>query len=87
MRRYELSRKAESDFIEIWNYTFDTWGESQADRYTSDLKRTCNELANNPQIARSVAEIKSGYLKYRVGKHYLYFRETESGIEIIRREI
>jgi toxin ParE1/3/4 len=33
MAKFKLTNKAVKDLSEIWNYTFDTWSESQADKY------------------------------------------------------
>jgi toxin ParE1/3/4 len=32
MRALLVSRRAEADLREIWTYTFENWGEEQADR-------------------------------------------------------
>jgi len=32
-RRYDLSNRAMADLRDIWNYTFDRWGEQQAEKY------------------------------------------------------
>ncbi len=84
MSSYKLSKKADADFVGIWNYTFDTWGELQADKYTDSLKNTCTKLAISPEQAKSVDYIRAGYFKFKMKKHDIYFREIESGIEIVR---
>jgi toxin ParE1/3/4 len=33
MSGYRLTIKAVEDLTEIWNYTFEVWSDSQADRY------------------------------------------------------
>ena len=33
MPRYFLTKKAVDDLSEIWEYTYDTWSEKQADKY------------------------------------------------------
>lgn len=33
MAKYNLTKKAVEDLTKIWNYTFDTWSENQADAY------------------------------------------------------
>lgn len=34
---YRLTNKATNDLIEIWDYTFETWSEVQAEKYYSQL--------------------------------------------------
>ena len=38
-RKLVKDRAAEADLIEIWLYSFKTWSEAQADRYSSTLER------------------------------------------------
>jgi len=33
MREVVVSPRARQDLIEVWLYTFENWGEAQADRY------------------------------------------------------
>jgi len=33
MAEYVLTNKAVADLSDIWNYTFNVWSESQADKY------------------------------------------------------
>jgi toxin ParE1/3/4 len=37
MPRVSKQASTEQDLIEIWLYTFNEWGEKQADRYLDDL--------------------------------------------------
>ncbi len=41
-------------------------------------------LAKNPNKGIDCSHIKEGYLKYHVGKHYIYYLNSPAGIEIIR---
>ena len=84
MKRYKLSKKAESDFRKIWNYTFDSWGEKQAEIYTTQLKSIFSTLASDPQKGKSIDQIKIGYFKYRIQKHTIYYRRANTGLEIVR---
>ena len=35
MANYSLTKKAVQDLKQIWNYTYDNWSESQADKYVN----------------------------------------------------
>ncbi len=37
MAKFRLTNKAVEDLAGIWNYTFDTWSENQADKYYKTL--------------------------------------------------
>lgn len=39
-------RVAKADLDNIWDYTFDTWGEVQADGYINDIGKACEALGS-----------------------------------------
>ncbi|WP_342074902.1 type II toxin-antitoxin system RelE/ParE family toxin [Yoonia sp. SS1-5] len=78
-----FSPAAAADLDNIWDYTVEEWGADQADRYTDDIQNTCDSLARGEKRGRDVG-IRSGYLKHAVGKHFVFFRTTKAGIEVIR---
>ena len=41
-------RAAEADLIDIWMYSFQTWGEAQADRYLDAMEWGIGQLARDP---------------------------------------
>jgi len=86
MRRrkiYKLTKSAELDMEEIFNYTIDTHGANQAENYTNKLYSRFEWLADNPKLGLNRDEIKKGYLSYFQGSHTVFYREVEQGIEII----
>ena len=40
-------------------------------------------LAAGERRGRKI-DVRQGYLKYPVGKHHVYFRRSDGGIEVIR---
>ncbi|MGU3465180.1 type II toxin-antitoxin system RelE/ParE family toxin [Methylobacterium sp. C33D] len=81
--RARFTPLARSDLEEIWRYTVGQWSADQADRYHQDIVNAATELANGAKIGRPV-EIRAGYLKYRVGSHFIFYRRTDAGIDVIR---
>lgn len=59
------------------------WGLDQADRYTDDIRDACKALATGAGKGRSV-DVRGGYLKYAVGKHFVFFVMADDGIAVIR---
>ena len=49
-------RAAEADLIEIWMYSFENWGEVQADRYFAALERG---------MGTEVGQVSSRYSSWR----------------------
>jgi toxin ParE1/3/4 len=39
MPNYRLTPAAKSDLLGIWNYTVETWGENQAEKYLLDIDK------------------------------------------------
>jgi len=84
MADFYLRPKARRDLEDIWSYTYETWGEDQADSYIHDLDSGFRALAVNPKKGRPCDAIREGYRKHFVGKHFIFYRMAKKGIEIVR---
>lgn len=80
---YDLSKKAKDDLREIWVYTEDRWGVQQADAYYRDIFKAIELLTSGERKGRN-ADVRDGYLKYPVGRHFLYFAKVDGRIRIVR---
>jgi toxin ParE1/3/4 len=78
-----FSPAAVADIGAIWDYTAETWGVRQADRYLDDIRSACVALAYGERVGRRV-DVLDGYLKYPVGRHLIFFRQVGPGIVVIR---
>ncbi len=83
MSRVTFSPAAAADIDAIWDYTLGEWGADQADRYTDDIRDVCDGLARGDKRGRGV-DVRDGYLKHPIGRHLIFFRTTDDGIEVIR---
>lgn len=83
MSRVTFSPAAIADIDGIWDYTAEMWGVHQADRYTDDIQHVCGALAAGERNGRT-ADVRDGYFKYAVGKHFVFFVMTGEGIAVIR---
>lgn len=45
MVKFQLTNKAIDDLSSIWNYTFDKWSESQANKYYCELIEGCKRIS------------------------------------------
>ncbi|MDY6925466.1 MAG: type II toxin-antitoxin system RelE/ParE family toxin [Pseudomonadota bacterium] len=85
MRKFRLSAAADADMRKIAAHTLEHWGEPQRDAYISELFEAFNHLANAPEIAAKIDNIRNGYRKFPQGSHVIYFRHSDThAIEIIR---
>jgi toxin ParE1/3/4 len=84
MPSYSLSLEAKKDLLNIRAYIRKKWGNQQAQKYIDALEKRCDELARSPQMGRERPEIKPGYRSMAEGKHVIFYRVVDSGIEILR---
>ena len=85
MANYTLTNKAVLDLSSIWDYTVDTWSESQADKYYFMLLDTCQDLADGKISGKNYPEINAEILGFRKGQHILFYRKlSRDNVEITR---
>lgn len=82
-RPYRLSPLAETDFEDIWLYTFHNWSIEQADRYQTQIIAAIEALADGKKTGRPVT-VREGYYKYPVGSHVVFYRQSSSSLDVIR---
>jgi len=80
---YCLSSSAERDLRNVWIYTFETWGEEQADRYTQGLKNCCEKVVKNPSLGKLVNEIGAGLRVSHCQHHHLFYLTANKRIIIV----
>ena len=82
--KYRLSKEAEEDLLGIADYGDEHFGLAQSDRYRDQLKQRFAALAEQPYLYQAVDEIRAGYRRSVCGKHSIYYRIDEQGVEIMR---
>ncbi len=84
MRRIEFTPKAQRDIEEIWDYSFERFGFEKAEAYLRELQRAAETVAEDPRRGLACDNIRSGYRKFPVGSHIVFFRASEIRIVIVR---
>jgi toxin ParE1/3/4 len=85
MSKYFLSNKAVEDLSGIWNYTYKTWSENQADKYYELLIGFCEEISKNAIIGKNYDEIDRNIYGYKASHHIIFYRIIKGNeIEILR---
>lgn len=84
MPAFRLTEAAKEDLRSIGRYTQTRWGREQRNLYLANLDASFHLLAKEPQRGRTCDEIRLGYCKYRVGRHYVFYRHSLEFLEIIR---
>jgi toxin ParE1/3/4 len=79
-----LSPRAQSDLDEIWDYSCETWGVDQAERYIILLRDAVSAAAAKPARGRPCEDIRVGYRKLAAGSHVIFYRMAGSDIDVVR---
>jgi len=81
---HRIHPSARRRLVEIWEYTEETWGPEQADRYIEELFAELDRIARNRHRWRPVKEdgFEGVYFaKYR--HHFIFFRDLESQLGVV----
>jgi toxin ParE1/3/4 len=84
MMEFRVSAKALKDLRAIGRYTQRKWGKDQRNKYLSMLDAGFHTIAHSPEVGINCEYIRSGYRKYYVGRHLIFYRHRKLYIEIIR---
>lgn len=84
MRAIHVHKSAESDLIDVWRYSFEQWGELQADKYLDELDSSIRKLADNPESGMRRDFVREGYRVPFVGGHAVHYTVTPDTVHIIR---
>jgi len=83
--RYRLTPEADQDLVDIWQYTYETWGIKQANRYLDQMEKRFFDLANQPGLGKKCDKIRQGYRYFHSGHHLIFYRQNKKKqIEIVR---
>lgn len=84
MMMFRLTELAKQDLRFIGRYTQVTWGKEQRNLYLAKIDAVFHLLAQEPQRGKACDDIRSGYRKYHVGRHLIFYRQSPEGLEIVR---
>ncbi len=83
-RALVTDQAAENDLIEIWVYTYRTWGEAQAEKYLDLLESAVSALGRDPTSGRSRDTIRAGYWSKSVEHHVVFYTFNQTEVRIRR---
>ncbi|PCI85563.1 MAG: plasmid stabilization protein [Hyphomicrobiales bacterium] len=82
-RNFKLTPVAKEDLRSIWIYSFQNWGEAQADKYVTEIYNRFEWLADNPQIGKQRDDVEQGYFCFMQGSHLIFYICEGADIHII----
>lgn len=84
MAKYRLTKRADLDIGEIYEYSILNFGLKIARNYISGLHEKCELLADNQSWGNNYDYIKKGLYRYEYRSHSIYYQLDEKGIIIVR---
>ncbi len=84
MGRIGLRPRAQLDLGEIAAFTEEKWGAAQRRRYLALLADAMKTLAIDPTRGRLREEIGFDCRSLRTGRHVVFYRIVEGGIDVVR---
>ncbi|MBK8851242.1 MAG: type II toxin-antitoxin system RelE/ParE family toxin [Saprospiraceae bacterium] len=85
MAKIVFTNKAKQDLQQIWNYTYDTWSEKQADKYFEDIIARCNNLEYNFERGKDYSKLIPNLKGVKCNRHIIFYRIlAQQVIEIAR---
>jgi toxin ParE1/3/4 len=80
---YRVSRDAEADLDQIFEYWSGRVSIELAERIIDAIADRFHLLASYPNVGRVVRRIGPGIRCFPSGKYLIYFRKTKFGVEIL----
>ena len=78
------SPEAEQDLFEIWEYVWVAVSAAAADKQLREIDRVCFVLGRWPEFGKARTDIRDGLRSVHVGRFIVFYRITESAVEIVR---
>jgi len=79
-----FTEDAERDVWSILQYSLESWGQKQSDRYQQKLEKGFQTLSENPRIGR---EKENGFLGcrcFQVEQHIIFYKIDSNSVTVIR---
>jgi len=80
----ELTQDADDDLSDIYRYTLETYGETQAGAYFADISDALAALGENADKGPERPDIRAGLRSLPVNKHILFYRVLTDRIRVLR---
>lgn len=80
MTNYRIGPHAKAKLVEIYRYTFENFGEAQADKYVKGMYSKFGDIVAGKVHARPIPpEYAASGFFLRYEKHFIYWRNRKDG--------
>jgi toxin ParE1/3/4 len=80
----ELSKRAQADLENIWQYGAERWSIDRSDAYQRELADTLGRCADYPEIGVAQPAFGKNVRTIVSGSHIVFYRPVKGGIYVIR---
>lgn len=81
---YKLTEDAERDVIDIYLFTLEHFGLTQAEKYSAEIFARFGAIGKTPSLGRDYSAIYPGTYRINQGSHAVYYRRNDDSILILR---
>lgn len=84
MKNFRLSKAADADLEDIYDYTLEEFGLDQAVSYVSSFDDVFETISENPEIGRERKEIREELRSLGKDRYVIFYRLLDDHIRIVR---
>ncbi|WP_442872855.1 type II toxin-antitoxin system RelE/ParE family toxin [Aurantimonas sp. C2-3-R2] len=85
MREVRFSPAGYRDLAAVYLYTLKRYGADQADRYVSEIARSCERVFDRPGSSRDASRYRKGLRFHQSGRHQIFYVRSSSGaLDVVR---
>ena len=84
MANYRLTKKADSDITQLYEYGILNFGLNQAQSYLLGLYDDLDHLVQNPLLGHSAHELSLGLRRFEYQSHVIFYEPEEDGVLVVR---
>lgn len=84
MLKINLKPLARKDLLNIWQYSYNSWGAAQADKYLQGLEKAFKRLSSTPKLGRIIEEVMQGIRIHPHEHHLIIYKVSDTSIEVVR---
>lgn len=84
MVNYELSKRAEIDMAEIYEYGIFQFGLNQADNYLDEMEAQFEMLYDRPELRRKAFDLRKNLYRFKYESHVIFFHLIENQAFVLR---
>jgi len=79
-----LTPKAEHDLEKIFQFTMNSWGLKQAEKYQDELYAGMQLILENVFIGKIYSHSELHYRKFHINRHLIFYRIDENVCVVVR---